>query len=299
MSRSKTIYSEGFMPLMPGVFGTPFPYWHQLGVAPDTPEEELVKQSLHQLELLLQQQTAPRDTAAIIIEPVLGEGGYVPAPTSFMKGLREICDKHDIVLIFDEVQSGFGRTGKYFSCEYTGVRPDVMVMAKGLANGFPLSAIVSRKELMDKQKPGTMGGTYCGNPVALAAARACADVMAEEKILDNVNARSKELFEFLNKLRKDPKLSPYIVDVRGLGLMVAAEFAAPTYPSYDPVVNSSAPKGIAARVTARCVDKGLLLLATSIFQTVRFIPPLNISKEDLAKGLAIFEEALKEVVHEG
>lgn len=111
--------------------------------------------------------------------------------------------------------------------------------------------------------------------------------------------RSTELFAFLSKLRKDPKLSPYIVDTRGLGLMVAAEFAAPTYPSYDPVVNKSAPQGIAAKVTARCVDKGLLLLATSIFQTVRFIPPLNISKEDMAKGTAIFEEALNEVVREG
>jgi len=128
------------------------------------------------------------------------------------------------------------------------VRPDVMVMAKGLANGFPLSGIVSRKELMDKQKPGTMGGTYCGNPVALAAARACADVMAEEKILENVNARSKELFAFLDKLRQDPKFSSVIVDVRGLGLMVAAEFAAPTYPAHDPVVSASAPKGIAARL---------------------------------------------------
>ncbi|KDQ21690.1 hypothetical protein BOTBODRAFT_26122 [Botryobasidium botryosum FD-172 SS1] len=299
MSKSKTIYSEGFLPLMPGVFSTAFPYWHQLGLPPNASEEVLVQQSLIQLEHLLQQQTAPTDTAAIIVEPVLGEGGYVPAPKAFLEGLRAVCDKHGIILIFDEVQSGFGRTGKYFSCEYSGVRPDVMVMAKGLANGFPLSGIVSRKELMDKQKPGTMGGTYCGNPVALAAARACADVMAEEKILENVNARSKELFTFLDKLRQDPKYSSVIVDVRGRGLMVAAEFAAPTYPAHDPAANASAPKGIAARLTARCVDKGLLLLATSIFQTVRFIPPLNISQEDLAKGMKIFEEALAEVVHEG
>jgi 4-aminobutyrate aminotransferase len=172
LTRSKTIYSEGVSPLMvssaltpsahrltpfqPGVYVTPFPYWHQLGLPNTASEDEVVRHSLHQLNLLLSQQTHPSETAAIIIETVLGEGGYIAAPASYLRGLREVCDKHGILLIFDEVQCGFGRTGKYFACEYAGVRPDIMVIAKGLANGFPLSGIVSRKELMDKQKPGTM-----------------------------------------------------------------------------------------------------------------------------------------------
>ena len=139
----------------------PFPYWHHFGKNPSTPTEELVNLALYQLELVLLQQTAPSDTAAILVEPVLGEGGYIPTPPAFLRGLREIADKHDILLIFDEVQSGFGRTGKYFAHEWTHedggyVRPDVMVMAKGLANGFPLSGIVSRREIMDTQAPGTM-----------------------------------------------------------------------------------------------------------------------------------------------
>lgn len=156
---------------------TPFPYWHQLGSPNTTPESELVEQCMHQLRLLLSQQTAPKETAAVLIEPVLGEGGYVPAPTSFLSQLRKICDDHGIVLIFDEVQSGFGRTGKYFASEWSGVTPDLTVFAKGIANGFPLSGVVGRKELLDKTKPGTMGGTYAGNAVSCAAAVACAQVM--------------------------------------------------------------------------------------------------------------------------
>lgn len=172
-----------------GVFTTAYPYWHQHSLPASTSPEELCRQSLWQLDLVLAQQTAPRDTAAIIVEPVLGEGGYIPAPPSFLRGLRDVCDKHGMLLIVDEVQSGFGRTGKYFAIEYSQVRPDILVMAKGIANGFPLSGIAASKVLMDKQAPGTMGGTYAGNAVACAAGVACAEVMKEENILANVQAR--------------------------------------------------------------------------------------------------------------
>jgi 4-aminobutyrate aminotransferase len=156
------------------VFFIPFPFWHQFSLPPTTSEDDLVKQSLYQLNLRLKQQTAPGDTAAVIVEPVLGEGGYVPAPHAFLRGLRDICDQHGILLIIDEVQCGFGRTGKLFNIEYSAVKPDIMVMAKviiqlkrgpqetltfhhqGLANGFPLSCVASRKELTDKLKPGSM-----------------------------------------------------------------------------------------------------------------------------------------------
>jgi len=316
LTRSKTIYSQGFAPLMPGVFTTSFPYWHQSGFQPSTSTHTLTQQALYQLDLLFSQQTAPSDTAAIIIEPVLGEGGYVPAPPEFLHGLRERCDKHGIMLIVDEVQSGFGRTGNYFAIEESGVRPDILVIAKGLANGFPLSGVISRKEVTDKLKPGSMGGTYAGNAVSCAAAVAVADVFREENILANVQARSTELFSALNALKYDPNLRPHILDVRGRGLMVGVEFASPPPPSSptasSPVpstesvsdsgpgaYNASSPANMASRVAARCIEKGMLILTTSVYQVIRFIPPLNVSKADLAKGSQIFAEAVREVVKEG
>ncbi|KAG9316635.1 acetylornithine aminotransferase [Chiua virens] len=299
VTKSKTVYSEGFFPLMPGVFSAPFPYWHQLGLPANTSEEELVRLSLYQLELVLKQQSAPRDTAAILLEPVLGEGGYVFAPPIFLQGVQRICDEHGILLIIDEVQSGFGRTGKFFNVEYSGIRPDIMTMAKGLANGFPLSAVVSRKELTDQLKPGSMGGTYAGNAVSCAAAVAVAEAFEEEKILDNVNARSQELLASLNDLRNDSTVRSAIVDVRGTGLMIGVEFASPSYPRGDPALNPSVPKGLATRVARRCMEKGLLILTTSVYEVIRFIPPLNISQTDLGKGCEIFASAVREVVREG
>ncbi|TFK54465.1 hypothetical protein OE88DRAFT_1676159 [Heliocybe sulcata] len=299
VTRSKTIYSEGCHPLMPGVFPVAFPFWHQHGLPPSTSPEELSKLSLYQLDLVLTQQTNPKDVAAILIEPIIGEGGYVPAPPEYLKGLREVCDKHGILLIIDEVQSGFLRSGKFFAVEYSGVRPDIMVIAKGLANGFPLSGIVSRKEITDKLSPGSMGGTYAGNAVACAAGVAVADAMKEENIQDNVAARSKELFASLAELQKDSEVSSKVLDVRGKGLMVAVEFASPTGHPNDPFLDPSAPANLAKRVAKRCQEKGLFILTTSVYEVIRFIPPLNISKEDLAKGCQIFNEAVKEVVREG
>ncbi|KAI0779338.1 acetylornithine aminotransferase [Fomes fomentarius] len=300
VTKSKTVYSEGVHPLMPGVFALPYPYWHQLGVPVDTPASKVSEMCLNQLNLLLSQVTNPNDTAAIIIEPVLGEGGYVPAPAGFLQGLREVCDQYGILLIIDEVQAGFGRTGKTYAIEYSGVRPDILLTAKGLANGFPLSAIVSRKELTDKLKPGSMGGTYAGNAVSCAAAVAAAEVLQEENILDNVNARSKELFAALNEVRANPTVGPTILDIRGKGLMVAVEFTSPVGTgSHDAFRKASVPEKLASKVAKKCVDKGLLILTTSVYEVIRFIPPLNITKEDLAKGTKIFAEAVEEVIREG
>lgn len=288
MTRSKSIYTEASAPLMSGVFVTPFPYWHQTSFPPDVDEKTLVDHCLRQLTLVLSQQTAPSDTAAILIEPVIGEGGYVPAPKSFLEGIRRVCDAHNILLIFDEVQCGFGRTGKYFALEWSGVQPDVMVFAKGIANGFPLSGIVGKKELLDKMKPGTMGGTYAGNAVSCAAAIACAEVMKEENVLQNVEARSQELFAALHKMQEDSTLQ--ISDVRGQGLMVAVEFGSDLH-SETPVL-----KGIAAKISVQCAEQGLLILSTSIFEVVRFIPPLTITKEELQAGMEIFEKVVRGVL---
>ncbi|MCO5614736.1 hypothetical protein L7F22_069020 [Adiantum nelumboides] len=191
-------------------------------------EETLVASSLHQLNLVLAQQSAPKDTAAILIETVVGEGGYVPAPPAFLHGLRSICDKHGILLICDEVQSGCGRTGKMWAVEHSGVRPDVLIFAKGIANGFPLSGIASRKELMDLQPPGSMGGTYSGNAVACAAASAVLKTFDEERILDNVAKRHEQLVGFLKSIQKSgTKAGNLIQDIRGQGLMIGLQFVHP------------------------------------------------------------------------
>lgn len=285
MTRSKTVYGENFAPLMPGVFAVPFPYCKQCSIASHSDGkfgfENCCMDPVLQLELLLKRETAPSDTAAIFIETVLGEGGYVPAPKGYLERVREICDKNGILMVADEVQCGYGRTGKLFAIEHYGVRPDILVMAKGIANGFPLSGIVSRKELMDMQKPGTMGGTYGGNAVACAAAVAVAKAFQEEKILENVNARGEELTATLKAAQENSKTKHIIYDVRGFGLMLALEFV----PG----------KGYASKVQAKCMEKDMLLLTTSIYDTLRFIPPLNITKEDMAKGCQIIREAIDEV----
>ncbi|KAJ3003157.1 hypothetical protein HKX48_001927, partial [Thoreauomyces humboldtii] len=245
-------------------------------------EEACTDEALYQLRLLLKQQSAPSDTAAIIIEPVLGEGGYVPAPKRYIEGLRKICDDNEILLIIDEVQSGFGRTGTYFAIEQYGVRPDILVMAKGIANGFPLAGIASRKELMDKQTPGSMGGTYSGNAVACAAGVACAEVMQSENILENVQARGKQLRSGLESLKKDSQLGPLIGDIRGLGLMIGLEFS------------PKAPAGISGKVQKACFNNDLLVLTTSVYETLRFIPPLIVSEEEMATGIERFVKSVGE-----
>lgn len=288
MTRSKTVYGEGFGPLMPGVFSVPFPYCQQCSVASHSDGkysfENCCQDPVLQLELLLKRETAPSDTAAIFIEPVLGEGGYVPPPPGYLARVREICDKHGILLVADEVQSGFGRTGKMFAVEHWGVRPDILIMAKGIANGFPLSAIVSRKELMDRQKPGSMGGTYAGNAISCAAGVAVARAFKEERILENVNARGAELMAMLQDAAAQPETAKVVLDARGLGLMLALECR----PGND----------FAARIQKKCMERDMLILTTSIYDTIRFIPPLNITKEDMAKGIKIIRESIQEVARE-
>ncbi|EWC44607.1 hypothetical protein DRE_06596 [Drechslerella stenobrocha 248] len=322
MTRSKTIYGAGFGPFMPGVFTSPFPYCTQCAVANASDGKlgfsNCCMDPLHELKVLLKQQSAAADTAAIIIEPVLGEGGYVVPPDGFLSEVRKLCDEHGILLILDEVQSGFGRTGKYFAAEHWRVRPDIMVMAKGIANGLPLSGIVSRKELMDRQTPGSMGGTYAGNAVACAAGVACAQVMREERVLENVEERyvwislvstgialkglgsfrrSEQLFDALEELKASPTAGHLIKDVRGLGLMIGLEFNSPSFPTVTPV--DDVPKGIAARVQAKCLENNLLTLTTSIYETIRFIPPLTVSEEEMKLGCDIFTRAVEDVAREG
>jgi len=196
-----------------------------------------------------------------------------------MQGVREICTKNNILLIVDEVQAGFGRTGRYFAIEHSNVKPDIMVFAKGVASGMPLSGIVSTRELMSSQPPGSMGGTYAGNAVSCSAAIATLDVFKEENILQNAQERSKQIFEGLHKLQKKFKC---IGDIRGLGLMIGIEF------------NHKEP--LANKVTKYGFEEGLLLLSCSVYDTVRLIPPLNVSASEIDTGLKMFEKALEKSV---
>ncbi len=282
LTTSKTIYRAGFAPLMAGVYVAPFPYAFNLEMS----EEEASQFALEQLEYLLASQTAPKETAAILIESVLGEGGYVVPPASFMKGLREICDKHGIMLIFDEVQSGFGRTGKWFALEHFGVVPDIITAAKGIASGMPLSGVFSRMDIMKKLDTGSIGGTYGGNAIACAAGVATIRAMREEKMLENATEKGIQLMTGLRKLQEE---YPQIGDVRGLGLMVGTEF----------VVDGSQAKAkpLVKEVIHKAEEKGMLLLSCGTHDnTLRWIPPLNVSTEQINDGLRIFGEAVKETI---
>ncbi|MCL4269022.1 MAG: aminotransferase class III-fold pyridoxal phosphate-dependent enzyme [Anaerolineales bacterium] len=279
LTTSKTIYRAGFAPLPAGIYVSPFPYAFNLGMS----EEEAGQYALEKLEYLLASQTAPKETAAILIESVLGEGGYVFPPVSFMKGLREICDKHGIMLIFDEVQSGFGRTGKWFALEHFGVLPDIMTVAKGIASGMPLSGVFSRTDIMKKLDVGSIGGTYGGNAVACAAGVATIRAMREEKMLENAAERGIQLMTGLRKLQEE---YPQIGDVRGKGLMVGTEF----------IVDGSQAKAkpMVKEIIHKAEEKNLLLLSCGTYDNIiRWIPPLNVTSEQINDGLKIFAEALK------
>ncbi len=278
MTTSKYIYRKDYQPLPGGVFVTPFPYAYFYG----WDEEVTVEFCLKQLDLLLHSQTSPSETAAIVVEPVLGEGGYVPAPDGFLQELRKICDEHGILLILDEVQSGFGRTGKMFAYEYAGIEPDIIIMAKGLGSGLPISGIASRADLMNKWTPGTHGGTYGGgSAIAAAGAAATIDVLQDEGLIENAAVMGDYLLGRLNELSVK---YPVLGDVRGRGLMIGVEFT-------DREGNPAA--DVAKKVLGHCLENNLLLLICGSYQNVmRWIPPLLVTKEQLDEALAIFAAGL-------
>jgi 4-aminobutyrate aminotransferase len=281
LTTSKTIYRSGYQPLPAGVFVVPYPYAFHLGM-----DEEKVSQfCLSALEELLVTQTSPSETAAILIEPVLGEGGYVPPPVSFIKGLRELADRNGILLIFDEIQSGFGRTGKWFAQEHYGVVPDIMTVAKGIASGLPLSGVFSRLDLMKKWATGSHGGTYGGNAVACAAGVATIRAMREEKMIENAAQRGMQLMTGLRKLQEEYS---QIGDVRGLGLMIGTEF----------VDKKGKPdKNLAKALVHASEERGLLLLTCGTYDnTIRWIPPLIVSEHQVADALSIFSDSLRETI---
>jgi len=278
LTTSKTVYRAGYQPLMPGVFVAPFPYVYRYGWEPKT----TVDWCLEELRFLLMTQTAPEETAAMLIEPILGEGGYVVPPPGFLEGVRSLCDEHGILLIVDEIQSGMGRTGRWWGYEHFGIVPDVLTLAKGIASGLPLSGVIARGELMEHWKAGTHGGTFGGNVVACAAGVATIAAIQEEHLLENARARGLQLMTGLGHLQEE---QPRIGDVRGLGLMVGAEFTAP---------DGKPDRAGAKQVVHECLDQGLMLLTCGPWDnTIRLIPPLTVSEAEVKEGLDIFAAAVR------
>jgi 4-aminobutyrate aminotransferase/(S)-3-amino-2-methylpropionate transaminase len=272
--------------------GKVVPYKVKFGVAPPAiyhlpfPAEThgvSVADTLRALETLFRADIAPTDVAAIIIEPVQGEGGFLPAPVELLQALRKVCDTHGIVLIADEVQTGFARTGKMFGIEHSGVEPDLMTIAKSLAGGFPLSGVIGRAAIMDAAEPGGLGGTYAGSPMACAAALAVLDVIAEEKLIERANAIGVTIRAALEKIavRND---SVVITGIRGPGAMVA----------FDIVSATGEPDAAATKRTIQAaLEDGLVLLSCGIHgNTIRVLNPLTISDAILAEGLDKLGRAL-------
>jgi 4-aminobutyrate aminotransferase len=278
MTTSKVGVRAGYQPLPAGVFVTSFPR----PFAWKVDEATAVERALADLRLLLATQTAPAETAAFVMEPVLGEGGYLPAPAAFVRGAYEICAEHDILFVADEVQTGFARTGRMFAVEHSGVQPDIMVMAKGIGSGFPISAIGARADLMARWNRGAHGGTYGANPIGCAAALATIDVILDERLVARSAARGLQLIEGLQALQAR---HPGVGDVRGLGLMVAAEL---THADGTPDAKRT------SAVMDHCLRENHLVLMScgADGNVVRFMPPLVVSEQQIDEALAAFDKAL-------
>jgi 4-aminobutyrate aminotransferase / (S)-3-amino-2-methylpropionate transaminase / 5-aminovalerate transaminase len=271
-------YKAGFGPMLPEVYHVPFPMAYH-GVT--------VEDSLRALEQLFKADVDPARVAAIIIEPVLGEGGFYAAPPELLRRLRTLCDSHGIVLIADEIQSGFGRTGRMFAIEHAGVVPDLITIAKSVAGGVPLSAVTGKAEIMDAPGPGGLGGTFAGSPLACAAGLAVLEVMRDENLL----SRAQDIGRFMSSRLKGLQVRfPCVGDVRALGAMVAVEL----------VKNSRAdsPDAELTRALVQAAGRlGLVVLSCGVYSNViRFLAPLTIPDALLKEGFSLFEQALEEVV---
>lgn len=266
-------YKKGFGAMMPDVFHVPFPQEvHHISTA----------DAMAGITKLFKADLDPGRVAAIIFEPVQGEGGFYPAPADLVKAIRALCDEHGIVMIADEVQTGFARTGTMFAMEGYGVAADITTMAKGLGGGFPIAALTGKASLMDAANPGGLGGTYGGNPIGIAAAHAVLDVIEEEKLCARANELGSRLKQKLESIRST---TPEIVDIRGPGFMVAVEFANPA--------NHEPDAGFTNRVKNEAQKRGLILLTCGVYgNVVRFLAPITIPDAHFGEAMAILEESV-------
>lgn len=261
----------------------PFPGSVYHGIYPNAAHGVTTDEALNSLERIFKADIAPDQVAAIVVEPVQGEGGFNVAPPAFMQGLRALCDTHGILLVADEVQTGFARTGKLFAMQHYDVKPDLMTMAKSLAGGMPLSGVVGRAEVMDAPAPGGLGGTYAGNPLAVAAAHAVLDVIEEEQLCQRANQLGQHLKEVLEHARQS---CPAIADIRGQGSMVAVEFN-------DPATGKPSAE-FTKQVQDKAKQEGLLLLSCGVYgNVIRFLYPLTIPDAQFSKALDILARVLK------
>ncbi|RUW62805.1 4-aminobutyrate--2-oxoglutarate transaminase [Mesorhizobium sp. M7A.F.Ca.US.008.03.1.1] len=269
-------YKVGFGAMPGDVYHAPFPVpLHGVSTA----------DSLAALDRLFKADVDPARVAAIIIEPVQGEGGFYDAPRDFLVALRKLCDQHGMLLIADEVQTGFARTGKMFAMDHHEVAADITTMAKSLAGGFPLAAVTGRAEIMDAPGPGGLGGTYGGSPIGVAAAHAVLDVIEDEKLCDRANTLGARLKQRLQSIRDDV---PEIVDIRGLGFMNAVEF--------NDVKKGLPSAEIANAIRLKALDKGLILLTCGVYgNVIRFLAPITIQDEVMNDALDILESSIREV----
>jgi 4-aminobutyrate aminotransferase / (S)-3-amino-2-methylpropionate transaminase / 5-aminovalerate transaminase len=270
-------YKAGFGPFPADTFHVPFPDAYRGGST---------ENSLAAIETLFKSSVEPSRVAAIIIEPVQGEGGFNVAPFEFMRELRALCDRHGIVFIADEIQTGFGRTGRMFGVEHAGVEPDLITVAKSLAGGFPLSGVVGRAAIMDSVAPGGLGGTFAGSPVSCAAALAVLDVFRDEHVLERAEKQGALVRARLDAMREQ---FPFIGDVRGLGAMLAIELVR------DRATSEPAPE-LASRLAKHASERGLILLTAGIYgNVIRILAPLTASPELMDEGLTILEQSLSDL----
>lgn len=280
LTTAGTKFRAGFSPLMSGVHIAPFPYALRYGWS----EDDAIDFALQELDFLLSTTSSPAETAAFLIEPALGDGGYLPTPPRFLEGLRERADALGILLLVDEVQTGVGRTGRFWGHQYSTITPDVIITAKGIGSGFPISAIAASTDLMSKAWPGSQGGTYGGNAVAAAAACATLDVIRDEDLVGNAFRMGQRLDAGLQELRGR---HPRIADARGLGLMRALEFQDE---------HGAPDAALASRVQQAAIGHHLLTLTCGTRgNVVRLIPPLVISAEEIDTGLTALAATLDEV----
>jgi 4-aminobutyrate aminotransferase len=274
---------------MPGVFFAPYAYCYRCPKAEANPQQYGFDRdcnwAIEQVRFLLKSQTSPEETAAILVEPVIGEGGYIVPPKRFIQGLRQLCNEQNLLLIMDEIQTGFGRTGRFFAFEHFNIVPDILIVSKGLASGMPLSSVVTRRELMNRTKPGSHGGTFGGNAVACAAAEATVQVLREERLVENAERLGKTL---LLRLKAIQERHPSIGDIRGLGLMVGVEFVIP---------NSRTPDADKTKkVQKACLEEGLVLLTCGTYDNIiRWVPPLIIKDKELEEALNIFDKVMERI----
>lgn len=279
LTTSNIRYRKGYQPFVPSIYHSPYPYCFRCFFGQRAGSCGM--DCLEHLERLFKHLVPVDEVACMIIEPVLGEGGYVVPPQGFLSRLREICNKHDILLVFDEVQAGMGRTARWFASEHFGVVPDIMTIAKGIASGLPLSAIASRKDIMKNWAPGAHGTTFGGNPVSCASAMATIEVIEGEGLLDHAASVGESA---LGRLHEMKKRSSRIGDVRGLGLMIGIEF-----------VDAEGGPDTAGlkKILSYCLERGLVLLECGVDKNIiRLAPPLPVTGGEIAAGLDILEEAI-------